>query len=800
MVHLLQNQKEWKMKSYLGLVPISAKVHKRQNRMTILCIILSVFLITGIFSMADMFIRSQIIQAVKDGGNWHVAVRGITDDQAGLIGVRPDVKAAVRYGVRNYNSGEGYTLAGKNVILCGCDEAWLTEMEAGSLIEGSFPKSDTEALATQNTGRRLGLRIGSEVTINAPDGRKLRFTVSGFATDSANLLKHDSFGVIMTTEAMRKWLFPEMTGQNLEDYNSVFCIQFANTSKIRKSISEIKEAFGLADEQITENTNLTGLLGQSGTPFMGATYVAAGVLALLVMLAGIIMISGSLNNSVAQKIEFYGMVRCIGATPKQVARLVRREALSWCGFAIPTGVFLALGTVWVLCAVLRFLSPDYFGEMPVFAVSVPGIAAGVAIGLATVLIAAHAPAKRASGASPLAAASGNLQVGKPVRKAANTRFCKIETALGIHHATASKRNFLLMAGSFAFSIVLFLSFSVTVSFMHNALKPLQPWTADLSVVSPDNSLSLSASLLDGIRQNPSVDRAFGRKFAYDVPCGVNGGVDLISYESYQFGWAEKYLLGDSKDAVKTVANEPMTGLVVYNKNRNGQISTGDILSLTVNGRSENIRIAGMLSQCPFDNPDGAGIIICSEETFTRLTGAEDYTIIDVQLKNNASEADVSEIQKISGANTFSDRRLSNRSVQGAYYSFGLCVYGFLVLIALITICNIVNSISLSVTARTKQYGAFRAIGLSSRQLSKMVVAEALSYAAAGGIIGSVSGIICNYILFDLLIRRKWGNIWEVPWAELGIIVFIVLLSVAMAVHAPIKRLQGLSIADNINAE
>lgn len=47
------------MKSYLSLIPISAKVRKRQNRMTVLCIIISVFLVTAIFSVADMMIRTE---------------------------------------------------------------------------------------------------------------------------------------------------------------------------------------------------------------------------------------------------------------------------------------------------------------------------------------------------------------------------------------------------------------------------------------------------------------------------------------------------------------------------------------------------------------------------------------------------------------------------------------------------------------------------------------------------------------------------------------------------------------------
>ena len=47
------------MKSYLSLIPISAKVRRRQNRMTILCIVIAVFLVSAIFSVADMMLRTQ---------------------------------------------------------------------------------------------------------------------------------------------------------------------------------------------------------------------------------------------------------------------------------------------------------------------------------------------------------------------------------------------------------------------------------------------------------------------------------------------------------------------------------------------------------------------------------------------------------------------------------------------------------------------------------------------------------------------------------------------------------------------
>lgn len=139
-------------------------------------------------------------------------------------------------------------------------------------------------------------------------------------------------------------------------------------------------------------------------------------------------------------------------------QFVRKEALGWCKFAIPLGIFMGVVVIWILCALLRFLSPEYFAGMPAFGISLPSIVAGICVGILTVLLAARSPAKRAAKVSPLAAVSGNANSVQPVRKAANTTFFKIDTALGFHHAKASKKNFILMVGSFSLSIILFWHF------------------------------------------------------------------------------------------------------------------------------------------------------------------------------------------------------------------------------------------------------------------------------------------------------------------------------------------------------
>lgn len=79
------------MKSYLSLVPISAKVHKRQSRMTRICIILAVFLVTSIFSMVEMWTKAETTAMRHNHGDWHIALQNIQDNEAEQIRKDNDV-------------------------------------------------------------------------------------------------------------------------------------------------------------------------------------------------------------------------------------------------------------------------------------------------------------------------------------------------------------------------------------------------------------------------------------------------------------------------------------------------------------------------------------------------------------------------------------------------------------------------------------------------------------------------------------------------------------------------------------
>ena len=430
------------MKSYLSLIPISARIKKKQNKMTIICIILAVFLVTAIFSMADMELQSQKIRAISDYGNWHITLKNISENDAEQISARDDVKVSSWYASLNYRLKDDYYIGTKRTAICGIEEPVITDILSDGITEGKYPKNNNEIMLTENAKDSLNINLGDSVSLKTPRSEEI-FTVSGFSASTAMTNKADAVVALMPLDTYSRF-YSEATETALEDSDKVYYVQFKERCNIKKAIAQIQKQYSLTDEQISKNSALLGIMGFSTDSYMLGLYLMAAVLFFLVLISGILMISSSMNSNVAQRTKFFGMLRCTGASKKQIIRFVRLEALNWCKTAIPAGLLGGIIITWVLCAMLRFLGGRYFSDMPVFAISGGGIAAGICVGILTVLLAAQSPAKRAAKVSPLTAVSGNAVSSNISRRSLTAGFIKIDTSLGISHAVKSRKNFILM--------------------------------------------------------------------------------------------------------------------------------------------------------------------------------------------------------------------------------------------------------------------------------------------------------------------------------------------------------------------
>ena len=774
------------MRSYLSLVPISAKVHKRQSRMTRICIILAVFLVTSIFSMAEMWTDAETTAMRHNHGDWHIALQNVSKDEAEQIRKNSNVAVSSWYDEINTDAEQNYYIDGKNAVLYGIEESYITDIMKYP-TEGVYPQNENEVALSADAKELFSVKIGDEITLDTPVGN-VKYTISGFYEDDTEF--NDIIGGCCVF--MNRKTFDEIRRLNGVESESQFYIRFQNENGLKKTIADMMQQYNLTAENVKENTAVLGMLGASSNESVNGLYPLAVACFVIILIAGVFMISSCMNSNVAQRTKFFGMMRCIGASKQQIIRFVRLEALNWCKTAIPIGCALGTVTCWILCAILRFFVKGEWVDMPLFAVSINGILCGALVGVITVFIAAHSPAKQAAMVSPAAAVSGNADMSKNVNHAAKTRFLKVETSLGIHHATGTKKNLFLMTGSFALMIVLFLAFSACLDFVHKLLPSVtSKFTPDITIASQDDTNSLDGNLPDKIAEIEGVESAFGMMTRTAFSVEVNGNeteIDLFSHDKTLLDTFKKSVISGDISRVYEDGNYAMA---VYNQDY--RLSVGD----KIKTGNQELEIVCVTSE-GVGSVSGAPTVVCSEKTFMRLTGECRFAMISVVLKKDVSEAAVSKIRDLAGDYLFVDNREENSDINGSYWVFRIASYGFLAIISLITVLNITNSISMGVSARIKQYGAMRAVGMGSGQVAKMITAEAVTYAICGTAAGIILGLLLHYLIYAKIVITHFGGSWNIPFATIAIVLLLVVFSCIVAIYAPAKRIRNMAITATIN--
>lgn len=771
------------MNSYLGLVSEYGKVHKKKNRLTVICITISVMLVTAIFGMADMSIKAQINEYIRQHGNFHAIITDISDSTAEQISHRKDVKVSSWMGMvedTNYQR--------KKLIVQSSTQEFAEQMNL-VVTEGSYPVAEYEALLDMQGLEQFGISIGDTIEIAFSDKQLRKYTITGTYGDFSSLKGIDAHGLMLSVEGMRA--FP------IDLFQEYYYIQFKSGVNINQALSEIKSEYSLTEDQVTPNNMLLGLMGQSSDTRMLDVYLTAGILFILVTMAGTFMIASSFNMSILERTQFFGLLRCLGATKKQIKRYIRLEGLQYCLKGIPVGLVGGCGILWMAIFSLNMLNSQYLPAMPMFHISWPGIIAGAVIGVLVVMIASNSPAKNAAKVSPQAAVTGNIQQTNnlEIGKASNTRWFHVDTAMGLRHAFSNKKSMTLIAGSFALSIILFLSFTVLITFMGHALKPLKPYSPDISIRGAQDSILLDHSIMEKIKSLPNIRNIYGRMVYRDIPATDkhgNGIATLISYDAPQFEWAEEMLISGSVDNVQN--DDSVLVSYGYSKQFNWEI--GDTITLSIAGELKDIQVTGIISDVPFDAGDGKRIIICSENTFTALTGISDHTIIDMQVDQDISK----EVRSlITPEMKLLDLQQHNSEVRTGYFAMAVFVYGFLIVIALVALINIINTVNASVSSRMSNYGMMRAVGMSGKQLKKMVTAESAAYAITGSLTGAVLGLFLHRFFFEMLITSNWGELWQPPFMVLIVTISAAILTSFIAVVSPTRKIKKMSIVNVVNA-
>ena len=207
--------------------------------MTVLCIIISVFLVTAIFSVADMMIRTESDFMISNHGNWHIAIKNISQNNADEISNRSDVTAVGVASQFNFEGEQPYRVNEKRTVLYGTDEVYITQISNG-IVEGTFPANDEEVMLTPNSVTALGVQLGDSVTLHTPAGDRT-FTISGFGTDDESYYNNQTYliGSYLTQSA-----FTSVMAQNGVTNNELtYYVQFESAAKAANAITELQTQY-----------------------------------------------------------------------------------------------------------------------------------------------------------------------------------------------------------------------------------------------------------------------------------------------------------------------------------------------------------------------------------------------------------------------------------------------------------------------------------------------------------------------------------------------------------------------------
>ncbi|MFC5703214.1 ABC transporter permease [Cohnella faecalis] len=438
------------MIGYGALAGRYLKQQRRKSTLTVFGIILSVALICALGTMGQALKDNLLKQQMYEDGSWHFAY---TPNSAELYDKLSHHALVDRTGA--LISGDITALADDYKIAVNDANADALQLLPIHLAEGRLPAAPNELAAEQWIVQRLPgkPKLGDTVRLNGPDGQLRDYALVGTLKNGRQSQVEGVGAAYAGLDDAKVASIPGKTS-----------LQLYVTLREGADISRHLPEFEKLDGSFRDNNQVLALMGESSSNDLNqALAIIFGTLVGLVVLSTVAVIYNSFHISVLERIRQFGLLRTLGATPRQIRNLVLREATTLALIGIPFGLAIGWGGLYLVLWLMiqggfQILQMENFHLT--FHWWIMGLSVGV--GIAAVYMAAWLPARKASRVSPVEAVKG---AGSIVRE--SYRRARIPSplhSLGVEGKMASKnirRNrtkFRITTFSIVVSITLFIVF------------------------------------------------------------------------------------------------------------------------------------------------------------------------------------------------------------------------------------------------------------------------------------------------------------------------------------------------------
>lgn len=230
-----------------------------------------------------------------------------------------------------------------------------------------------------------------------------------------------------------------------------------------------------------------------------------------------------------------------------------------------------------------------------------------------------------------------------------------------------------------------------------------------------------------------------------------------------------------------------------------------------NSLFKKVKVMGIITKSPYDrsSPSGGLGIVATEKTYLKLTNRNSTVGYDIEIKGNKESVskEVESIVKNTPNSVFTDFNEVNKTQKQYYVQVSILLYGITFIVFIIGLLNISNTINTNILLKRKEFATLKSIGISSKQLNKMVLLESLYYGILGSICGGTIGSIVSYGIYKGcfgLIKTFFINgsiiefIFEAPVIPIILAATITIISCVISSISPLKRLRNINIIKNIN--
>jgi putative ABC transport system permease protein len=422
------------------------KENKKRTALTILGITLATVLIfavgTFLLSFKDSYIASE-----RANADYEFQIRRINKEQVDKVINNAEVKDS-----SIYSEGKIYSISGsvKTANLSEGNEDYFKKIKTTEIYEGREPEKAGEAIIDSGGKALLKTNVGDEYTLKGTNG-DVKVKIVGVYKAAS----YSSDGAITFTTYL------DDSSLNAGDNYNVYVNLKSEKDKqkiIDKVISDANVQ--VKDGTKNENTELLYLTGNgSGSGITNALKNMAIFVIAIIMVCTITVIYNSFNISVIERIKYFGILKAIGATPKQIKKIIFKEGALMGLIALPAGCLV--GFLGLKYGMKIFIGDDLLIMLKDFKVNFyPSIILITAILVTlTIWLSILGPARKAKKVSAVEAMrnKNEIKIGKLKRRKGKIveKIFGIEGSLAYKNTRRTPFRFIVTVIALTVSIILF---------------------------------------------------------------------------------------------------------------------------------------------------------------------------------------------------------------------------------------------------------------------------------------------------------------------------------------------------------